>query len=432
MNNAATARAAAAFCLQQVLQHERSLNQVMPEAQQKFSLSAGDKAFTQAIVFGVLRDLPALEWLVQQALDKPLRSKLRVIHYLILVGLQQLRSMRTASHAAIAETVNACALLRQKALKGLVNAVLRNYQRQQESLEAQLASLPDKILGHPGWLLRRLKETYPEYWPAIVAANNTQAPMWLRVNIRHHSVAEYAHLLQQQGLESTTQPGLEQAICLQHPVDVHSLPGFSEGWVSVQDGAAQYAAQLLNAQPGERILDACAAPGGKTAHILERCDCQVSALDIDATRLTRVEENLQRLQLHANCQQGDAANPDTWWDGQQFDRILLDAPCSATGVIRRHPDIKWLRRDSDIDQLTELQAQILACQWQLLKPGGTLLYATCSVLPQENHQQVAAFLASHPDAYYDPLYADDESGWQLRPGQNNLDGFFYARLQKQE
>lgn len=432
MNNAATARAAAAFCLQQVLQHERSLNQVMPEAQQRFSLSAGDKAFTQATVFGVLRDLPALEWLVQQALDKPLKSKVRIIHYLLLVGLQQLRSMRTASHAAIAETVNACVLLRQKALKGLVNAVLRNYQRQQQDLEAQLEALPDKLLGHPGWLLRRLKEAYPEHWPAIVEANNIQAPMWLRVNSRHHSVAQYADLLQRQGLETTTLPGLEQALCLQRPVDVHILPGFSEGWVSVQDGAAQYAAQLLNAQPGERILDACAAPGGKTAHILERCDCQVSALDIDLTRLTRVEENLQRLQLQANCQQGDAANPDTWWDGQPFDRILLDAPCSATGVIRRHPDIKWLRRDSDIDQLTELQAQILSCQWQLLKPGGTLLYATCSVLPQENHQQISAFLASHPDASYAPVHTNDENGWQLRPGQNNLDGFFYARLKKKE
>ncbi|MGX5915272.1 16S rRNA (cytosine(967)-C(5))-methyltransferase RsmB [Aliidiomarina sp. Khilg15.8] len=431
MNKGAPTRAAAAYCLQQVLQHERSLNQAMPEAVQKFNLQGADKGLAQAIVYGVLRDLPALEWIIAQLLDKPLKRKVRIVHYLLLVGLQQLHNMRTASHAAVAETVAATRLLKQQGLKNLVNAILRGYQRQHESLAHALAQQPDKQHGHPAWLINRLQAAYPERWSDLVEANNTQAPMWLRVNARHHSAATYQTLLSDAGIDSSMETASPQAIRLHSPCDVSLLPGFTEGWVSVQDSAAQHAARLLNPAPGARVLDACAAPGGKTAHLLELYDIDLTAIDIDNERLQRVQENLQRLRLEAHCVQGDAAAPETWWSGELFDHILLDAPCSATGVIRRHPDIKWLRRDADISALVALQAEILAAQWTLLKPGGTLLYATCSVLPDENKRQINAFVAATGDAELLPLAEQHTaSDWQLLPGENDGDGFYYALLGK--
>lgn len=431
MSKGAAPRAAAAYCLQQVLQHERSLNQAMPDAVQKFNLQGADKSLAQAIVYGVLRDLPALEWLIAQLLDKPLKRKVRVIHYLLLAGLQQLHNMRTASHAAVAETVAATRLLKQQGLKNLVNAILRGYQRQQASLIHALTQQPEKQHGHPAWLLNRLQASYPERWPELVQANNMQAPMWLRVNARKHSAASYQALLNDAGIASSGEASSPQALRLHSPCDVTMLPGFADGWVSVQDNAAQQAARLLNPRPGSRVLDACAAPGGKTAHLLELYDIEVTAVDIDAERLQRVQENLQRLDLQAGCLQGDAAKPATWWQNERFDHILLDAPCSATGVIRRHPDIKWLRRDADISTLVSLQADILAAQWTLLKPGGTLLYATCSVLPEENNRQINAFLAATADAELLPLAEQDAaSDWQLLPGDKDSDGFYYALLGK--
>lgn len=431
MSKGAPARAAAAFCLQQVLQHERSLSQVIPEAVQKFSLQPVEKGLAQAIVYGVLRDLPALEWLLAQLLDKPLKRKVRIVHYLLLVGLQQLHNMRTASHAAVAETVAATRLVKQSGLKNLVNAILRGYQRQQASLEHSLTQQPDKQHGHPAWLVKRFQAAYPETWPQLVQANNTQAPMWLRVNTRCISTAAYQALLHDAGLESSVANNNPQAIRLHTPCDVTRLPGFRDGWVSVQDGAAQHAARLLSPQPGTRVLDACAAPGGKTAHLLELHDIQLTAVDIDNDRLQRVDDNLQRLRLQASIVQGDAAKPDSWWDGEMFDHILLDAPCSATGVIRRHPDIKWLRRDADIATLSALQAQILATQWTLLKPGGTLLYATCSVLPDENNRQINSFVSATADAELLPLAEQSTAtDWQLLPGDGDCDGFYYALLGK--
>jgi 16S rRNA (cytosine967-C5)-methyltransferase len=431
MSKGAAARAAAAFCLQQVLQHERSLNQAMPDAAQKYHLEGADKGLAQAIVYGVLRDLPALEWLVSQLLDKPLKTKVRVVHYLLLVGLQQLHNMRTASHAAVAETVAAARLLKQPGLKNLVNAILRSYQRQQATLRHTLAQQPTKQYGHPGWLLKRLQTAYPERWEYLVEANNAQGPMWLRVNARHHSVADYQALLTAAGIDSSADSSNPDALRLHSPCDVTLLPGFVEGWVSVQDGAAQQAAHLLQPAHGDRVLDACAAPGGKTAHLLERYNIALTAIDIDRGRLDRVHDNLRRLGLEAKCVTGDAAKPADWWDGELFDCILLDAPCSATGVIRRHPDIKWLRRDSDITTLVDLQADILTAQWTLLKPGGKLLYATCSVLPEENNRQINTFVNATADAELLPLAeADAPADWQLLPGDNDCDGFYYALLGK--
>ena len=454
MSKGAATRAAAAYSLQQVLQHQRSLNQVLPEAVSKFKLAPDDKAFTQAIAFGVLRELPSLEWMLGQLLDKPLKTKVRVVHYLLLVGLYQLRAMRTAEHAAVSATVDATPLLRQKALKGLVNGVLRNFQRQQESLTQALLKDPDKALNHPGWLVKRLQAAYPDHWQTIIQANQMQPPMWLRLNTGYLttagiSLADYQAQLTELGIVTQTSAPLPQALILQTPCDVTRLPGFAEGAVSVQDGAAQFAPQLLPMENQQRVLDACAAPGGKTAHLLELYDIELDALEIDPGRMLRVNENLERLQLSARTLVGDASQRD-WWDGQLYDHILLDAPCSATGVIRRHPDIKWLRRDDDIAALVALQGAILRNLWALLKPGGTLLYATCSVLPQENQQQVADFLSATDDAQLIPidiaagsglnhLYLDAQQqqvganaaiGVQWLPQIDGHDGFYYARLVK--
>lgn len=453
MSKGAASRAAAAYSLQQVLQHQRSLNQALPEAASKFKLSAEDKSFTQAIAFGVLRELPSLEWYLSQLLDKPLKSKVRIIHYLLLVGIYQLCAMRTAQHAAVSATVDASPLVKQKALKNLVNAILRRFIREQDALQHNLRQVENKQLNHPAWLVKRLQRAYPESWQDIILSNQQQPPMWLRVNARYlakHQMSQhdYQARLHDQGVASQAIAGLPMALRLDKPCDVTLLPGFAEGAVSVQDAAAQYAPQLIPAKPGQRILDACAAPGGKTAHLLEQFDVKMDALDIDSNRLERVSENLQRLQLDARVLTGDAASK-AWWDGELYDHILLDAPCSATGVIRRHPDIKWLRQDSDIPALVELQRSILENLWQLLKPGGTLLYATCSVLPEENSEQIESFIKHHPEAQLTQLTLQhfqaegdelslhsfakvdtDRAGLQWLPQVQGHDGFFYAALVK--
>ncbi|MCF9378000.1 16S rRNA (cytosine(967)-C(5))-methyltransferase RsmB, partial [Vibrio parahaemolyticus] len=380
----------------QVVDLGHSLSNALPAAQQQ--IRPRDHALLQEICYGVLRQLPRLESISQALMGKPLKGKQRVFHFLILVGLYQLSFMRIPAHAAVGETVEGAQDLKGPRLRGLINAVLRNYQRDQEGLDAQATSHDAGRYGHPGWLLKLLKESYPEQWQQIVEANNSKAPMWLRVNHQHHTRAEYQALLEQAGIVTTPHAQAEDALCLETPCDVHQLPGFAEGWVSVQDAAAQLALTYLAPQAGELILDCCAAPGGKTAHILERTpESQVVAIDCDETRLKRVRENLQRLELTAQVICGDARYPQQWWQGEQFDRILLDAPCSATGVIRRHPDIKWLRRADDIAALAELQREILDAMWQQLKPGGSLVYATCSITPQENRLQVKAFLERTPD-----------------------------------
>ncbi|CSC14711.1 sun protein [Vibrio cholerae] len=422
-------RAAAASALYQVVDLGHSLSNALPAAQQQ--IRPRDHALLQEICYGVLRQLPRLESISQALMEKPLKGKQRVFHFLILVGLYQLSFMRIPAHAAVGETVEGAQDLKGPRLRGLINAVLRNYQRDQEGLDAQATSHDAGRYGHPGWLLKLLKESYPEQWQQIVEANNSKAPMWLRVNHQHHTRAEYQALLEQAGIVTTPHAQAEDALCLETPCDVHQLPGFAEGWVSVQDAAAQLALTYLAPQAGELILDCCAAPGGKTAHILERTpESQVVAIDCDETRLKRVRENLQRLQLTAQVICGDARYPQQWWQGEQFDRILLDAPCSATGVIRRHPDIKWLRRADDIAALAELQREILDAMWQQLKPGGSLVYATCSITPQENRLQVKAFLERTPDAR---LVGSDpaQPGRQILPGEEAMDGFYYAVLGKQ-
>jgi len=368
-------------------------------------------------------------------MSKPVVGKQRPVHFLILGGLYQLKFMRIPAHAAVADTVNAIKVLKSPKLSGLVNAILRNYQRQQDDLETLADGNDACKFGHPGWLIKRIKAAYPKQWQDVLMANNERPPMWIRVNQQHHNQADYQALLAADDIVADIVESADSALRLEKPTDVYKLAGFAEGHSSVQDGAAQFAAQFLDAQPGELVLDACAAPGGKTAHILERQPAlkHLVAVDFDETRLARVQENLTRMALEAELIHGDASKPEDWWKGDKFDRILLDAPCSATGVIRRHPDIKWLRRDSDIAPLVKLQAEILDAMWQQLKPGGTLLYATCSILPAENSEQISQFVARTADAVLVPLNAnsDDQAfSWQILPNTQGMDGFFYAKLQK--
>ncbi|MDK1290264.1 16S rRNA (cytosine(967)-C(5))-methyltransferase RsmB [Pseudoalteromonas umbrosa] len=425
----ANVRALAAQTLFQVVDKGQSLTAQLPYASQK--LPVKDRALLQQMCYGVLRYLPSLENYCQQLLDQPLRGKRRVFQFLLYVGIYQLQHMRVPAHAAVAETVNALKSLGAPGMKGLVNAVLRNFQRQQVTLEQSANEIMVCQYNHPSWFIKKLQAAYPETWTDILEANQQQAPMWLRVNQRQADTVTYAKQLDQAGIDYTLDESHPDGILLDHPVDVTKLPDFPTGASSVQDAAAQMAARLLSPQDGDLILDACAAPGGKTCHILELADAQVTALDADEKRLERVTDNLNRLSLEALCVHGLADEPDNWWQGEQFDRILLDVPCSATGVIRRHPDIKWLRRATDIDELAALQAKILDNIWPLLKPGGTLVYATCSVLPEENHQQISAFLSRTDDAKHITLHAQDkveQPGLQLLPGIT--DGFYYAKLQK--
>lgn len=422
-------RAAAAQVLFQVVDKGQSLSMALPAAQQ--NIRPRDHALLQEICYGALRCLPRLESIANALMDNPLKGKQRVFHHLILVGIYQLSFMRIPAHAAVGETVEGAQDLKGPRLRGLINAVLRNYQRNQEQLDAQAVSHNAGKYGHPSWLLKLLQNAYPQQWEAIVEANNSKAPMWLRVNHQHHDRDAYQTLLNNENIDSSVHSQAEDALKLAAPCDVTKLPGFEKGWVSVQDAAAQLSLHYLQPQDGELILDCCAAPGGKTAHILERTQgSEVVAIDCDDTRLKRVHDNLKRLNLSAKVVCGDARYPQEWWQGRQFDRILLDAPCSATGVIRRHPDIKWLRRAEDIAALAELQREILDAMWQQLKPGGTLVYATCSITPQENVLQVKDFLARTSDAQLVGSELDNP-GRQILPGEEDMDGFYYAVLTKQ-
>jgi 16S rRNA (cytosine967-C5)-methyltransferase len=428
MKNTYNLRSHAAKAIGQVLDQGQSLSTILPALQK--NISDKDRSLLQELCFGTLRVLPQLEWCIQQLMAKPLTGKQRTLHYLLMVGLYQLLYTRIPAHAVLAETVEGAVALKRPQLKGLINGVLRQFQRQQEELLARAANNESRYL-HPSWLLKRIKQAYPTQWEQIVDANNQKPPMWLRVNRVHHKREDYLQLMQQAGIAAVPHNEYRDAIRLLAPCAVTDLPGFVDGWVTVQDASAQGCVDLLDPQNGEQILDLCAAPGGKTTHILEAAPkAHVMAVDIDEQRLSRVKENLQRLHQHAEVRQGDGRNPQEWCGDKQFDRILLDAPCSATGVIRRHPDIKWLRRDSDIAELATLQGEILEAIWPRLKTGGVMVYATCSILPQENSEQIAAFLQRHGDAKLVETGNIQSPGKQNLPHPEDGDGFFYAKLIK--
>ncbi|SQH74608.1 16S rRNA m5C967 methyltransferase, S-adenosyl-L-methionine-dependent [Shewanella benthica] len=422
-------RALAARVAFQVLEKGTSLSVALPDQQQHLE-SGKDKALLAELSYGVMRHLPQLDKLVSDCMSKPLKGKQRIVHQLLLIGCYQLYFTRIPSHAAISETAEACRQLKFEGLVKVVNGVLRNIQRQEKPLPTDNDTL---AFNTPAWIVKRLKAAYPENWQEVIEQSHQRPPMWLRNNKQSQTRDEYLAALAEIDIPASAGKSSD-AILLESPRDVAQLPGFEQGAASVQDGAAQWAATLLAPKDGELVLDACAAPGGKTCHLLELANIELVAVDFDEKRLERVQQNLDRLSLKAKLVHGDAADIDSWWQGDKFDRILLDAPCSATGVIRRHPDIKWLRKPTDIDELASLQSKILDHCWQWLKPGGTLLYATCSILPQENEQQIRSFLARADDATLVPISEQpnpDDIGWQITPGTENMDGFYYARLVKE-
>lgn len=427
-------RLAAAKALAAVLNGKASLNSSLPTQMDK--VEDRDRGFTQDLAFGTARWQPRLSALAAKLLQKPFKAADADVEALLLVGLYQLLYTRVPAHAAIGETVGCADKLKKPWAKALLNAVLRRAQRENEALLAELERDPVVRTAHPRWLQKSLKAFWPEQWEAICAANNTHPPMILRVNRRHHTRDAYLGLLSDAGVAAKPCIYSRDGIILDAAADVRSLPGFAEGWISVQDEAAQLAADLLDLAPGQRVLDACCAPGGKTCHILEAEPklAGVVAVDLEAKRLVRVRENLARLGLSAELIAADGRDTATWWDGKPFQRILLDAPCSATGVIRRHPDIKLTRQPDDIAALAVLQGELLDAMWITLEVGGILLYATCSTLPTENTEVIEAFLARTPGARELDLATaagiKQPHGRQLLAQEGGHDGFYYAKLIK--
>ncbi len=440
---AARTRARAAEAVDAVVTQGRSLDSALPEAEN--SIKPSEHGLLRALCYGTLR----FHWRIRSQLgvllDRPLKAHDSVIESLIAVGIYQLTDTRIPDHAAVSTTVEASRVLRRPKYASLINAVLRNFLR--KNMQADTPRDDEARYSHPAWLLERLQRDWPDHWLEIVEAGNRQAPMWLRVNVAQLSRDEYMDELKKADRSAEEVPsnqviaGFDQAIKLAEPRLVGELPGFTDGQVSVQDAAAQLAAPWLLRGGGKRILDACAAPGGKTGHLLELAgpETDLTAIDLDESRLDKVRENLARLGLSATVLAADASKPDGRWNKIQFDRILLDAPCSASGVIRRHPDIKLLRRAKDIEALAKSQQAFLAALWPLLEAKGRLLYVTCSVLTEENDAVIRRFLESHRDAREDDALLNNNirdlmqrktCGYQILPGSQDLDGFYFACVQK--
>ena len=426
----AAVRAAAARVLDAVLHGGRSLKAELATVLPTIA-DPRDRALLEAIVFAALRMHARYAAALAQWMPKPPGRRDGALRALLYVGFAQLDALQLPAHAALASTVDAARVIGRAHQAGLVNALLRRAQRD---------GLPDAdaSAAWPRWLLDMLQHDRPGQVEAIVRASAEAGPLWLRVNRRLATPEGVLARLAESRIEAVQEPACPDGLRIDSPVPVSALPGFADGELSVQDGSAQLVADALAPAPGARVLDACAAPGGKAAHMLERDRAlRLLALDMDARRLDRVRATLARLALddgNVRLRAADAADVSTWWDGTPFDAILLDAPCSATGVVRRQPDILLHRRASDIDDLVALQARLLDAVWPTLAPGGTLLYATCSILRRENDAQVAAFLARTPDARLQPLDArfgeDTGHGSQRLPGQDGMDGFFYARIRK--
>ncbi|MDN3638012.1 16S rRNA (cytosine(967)-C(5))-methyltransferase RsmB [Simiduia curdlanivorans] len=420
-------RAIAALCLADLLNKGHSLSALLPIYLAR--TQARDKGLVQELCFGACRWFYRYNPIIQALLAKPFKPKDADIHALLLLGIYQIEHLRVPDHAALSDTVEACRDLKKDWATKLVNGVLRNFLRQKDTLLATAQG------SHPKWIEKAIRSHWPENADAILAANNQHPPLSLRLAPWINRQA-YIDQLAAQSLVAKPGQMAANSIELETLVDVTSLPGFNQGDLSVQDEAAQLAGELLPLKDGDRVLDCCCAPGGKTLHLLQAAKVDVVAIDVEAKRLTRVRENLHRAKQQAKIICGDAAKPASWWDNKPFDHILLDAPCSATGVIRRHPDIKLLRKPADIAKLATLQGDILEANWALLKAGGYLLYATCSVMPEENTQVIEAFLARTADAKEQKIDAswgvEQSAGRQILPGQHNSDGFYYCLLHKQK
>jgi len=425
-------RAIAAKILGKVLSHEGSLSSRLDREK-----SHKDFPIIQEFCFGVCRHYFPIKAILSPLLDKPLRSKDQDINCLMMVGIYQLFYLRIPNHAAVNETVSAAKALKKPWAKGLVNAVLRKCIGQPEALINTLQSGDEEVqFSHPAWLIEQLKNDWVGLWQQILNNNNNRAPMTLRVNLSKIALDDYLEKLRAVGKDARKGQYANSCLYLKEPCQVQELPGFDQGEVSVQDEASQLVPALMNLSSGLSILDACAAPGGKTTHLLEsKCShLRLLALDSSSRRLTMLKQNLERLSVQADIKTADASQPIDWWDGVPFDRILLDAPCSATGIIRRHPDIKLLRKQSDITNYSDQQLSLLIALWGCLNSGGVLLYTTCSVLRQENDDTVQRFLNQQQGAKYQAITADwgveCSYGRQLLPENDGSDGFYFALLKK--
>ena len=426
MGPGVAARVAAARILDAVLQRGRSLKATLAATLPELA-DGRDRALVEAIVMTALRQRVRYNHALDAWLDKPLGARDGLLRALLLAGFAQLE-LHLPAHAAVAATVDAARDLKRTHQAGMVNALLRRAQRE---------GLPqaEPRSAWPAWLAEQVASDWPQHADAIFAASAQAAPLWLRVNRRWITREDYLGLLREAGIEAIPDPALADALKLDATLPVQQLPGFEAGLVSVQDAAAQAVADAFVLAPGARLLDACAAPGGKAAHLAERdASLRITALDVDARRVRRMQDTFARLRLDIDTRCADAATPDAWWDGQAFNAILIDAPCSATGIVRRQPDVLLHRREADIAALRDSQSNLLDALWPLLAPDGTLVYATCSILRAENAAQVAAFLARTPDAALQPLDArfghDTGFGQQRLPGEGGGDGFFCARLRK--
>jgi len=430
-NRAQNPRIAAVKALSEVLDSGKNLAE---SAALSGIRDSRDSALARHLAYGVLRQLTALEWLAGSLLSKPVKKRERDIQRLLLLGLHQLWHDKTASHAAVNETAECARLLGKPWAVGLINAVLRRFQREREQLLSKLDQTT-QYFAHPDWMLKEIQQDWPKDWQAIVEANNRQAPLWLRINRQQADEAALKLELKAAGFEVENHTYARDAISISPAAMVAKIPGFEKGLLSVQDPAAQLARDLLDPGPGERILDACAAPGGKTAHLLESCPgIELTVLDRQAKRVEQIQQGLKRLGLGAETIAADATDVSSWWDGKKFNKILLDAPCSATGVIRRHPEIKWLRSQEQINTVVQIQKELLTALWPLLEAGGTLVYATCSILKRENSQQIQQFMENHADAVCVAPAVEwgtaEPFGRQIIPGEARMDGFFYAVLRK--
>ena len=426
MSAGVNARVSATRVLDVVLHRGRSLKATLAAALPALE-DPRDRALVEAIVMCALRQRARFDAAIAGWVAKPLEARDHELRALLHAGFAQLE-MGLPAHAAVAASVDAARALGRPHQAGMVNAVLRRAQRE---------GLPQAggEGAWPAWLARRIRDDWPGQDEAIFAASAQEAPMWLRVNRRLQPRDADAARLHDAGIATHALPALADALRLDTALPVHELPGFDTGAASVQDAAAQAVADALAPAPGARVLDACAAPGGKSAHLAERdASLRITALDVDARRVRRMQDTFARLALDIDARTADALQPDAWWDGVAYDAILIDAPCSATGIVRRQPDILLHRREADIDALVDTQSKLLDAAWPLLAPGGVLLYATCSILHAENAAQVEAFLARTPGALLEPLEdtfgRDTGAGHQRLPGDDGMDGFFYARLRK--
>ena len=436
-------RLQALYWLTSVIKDGRSVNDLlsMPLAADS---KATDRAFSKQLLFGSLRYYHQLKAILDQLIEKPLKQKDSDVYAILILGVYQLRYLSVPDHAALSESVELTRTIKKPWASGLVNGILRNYQRKTTEIDKKLAKAKTYQFSHPNWIINQLQADWPDDFQAILTANNQRAPMTIRVNQQKNSLDDYLIKLQQVGLEANKHPLAKDALVLESACDVGKLPGFDQGLVSVQDAAAQLAVDLLDLKPELRVLDGCSAPGGKTTHILQRqSDVKLTSIEMSAHRLEKIKQTFKRLNLDShsniNLKCADILDLETWWDGELFDRILVDVPCSASGVIRRNPDIKLHRKKQDLNKLIELQTRILETTWSLLKPNGRLVYATCSVFKDENERQIELFLQQKtaelvnlPTEIDRQMVCNSELGYQIFPGDEQMDGFYLCGLKKSE